>query len=117
MEHRCSPRCEIELNVLVYQQQALKTVGVLKNIGASGVFIEGAFEDIGINQTIEIHCFLNEEDLFENCRLDGVVVHKGASGIGVEIEEDNLQEYFSYLWWRPNAAAQAAQEQPLLRAG
>jgi hypothetical protein len=107
----------------VYHQQTLKSIGVLRNIGASGVFIEGGFGDIGINQAVEIHCFLKDDDLFENCRLDGIVVHKGERGIGVEIEETNLQEYFSYLWWRPNAAVhhiaqdqRLEQNQRLLRA-
>ena len=86
MEHRYSDRLTTDLNIVIYKKNLLVAMGVVKNIGSEGVFIESGFNELCTNQPLEIEFFSNEKSL-KSCRLKAVVVHRTDLGFGAEIED------------------------------
>lgn len=84
MEHRYSDRSTAELNIAIYKQNLLVALGVVKNIGTAGVYIESGFNELTTNQPLEIEFFPSEKS--RNQRFKAVVVHRNHQGFGVEIE-------------------------------
>lgn len=85
MEHRYSDRLTADLNIVIYKQNLLVAMGIVKNIGNEGVFIESRFHDMTVNQPLEIEFFANDS-LLKSRRFKGVVVHRNDRGFGIEIE-------------------------------
>jgi predicted RNA-binding protein (virulence factor B family) len=86
MEHRYSDRLTADLNIVIYKQNLLVAMGVVKNIGSEGVFVETGFNEMTLNQPLEIE-FLAGDKTAKNNRLKAVVVHRTDSGFGAEIED------------------------------
>lgn len=86
MEHRHSDRLSADLNVVIYKQNLLVTMGIVKNIGKEGVFIESGFAEITTNQPLEIEFFASDSAL-KSRRFKAVVVHRSERGFGAEIED------------------------------
>lgn len=86
MEHRYSDRLTADMNIVIYKKNLLVAMGVIKNIGSEGVFIESGFTDISVNQPLEIE-FLAVEKTPKGNRFKAVVVHRTEIGFGAEIED------------------------------
>lgn len=96
MEHRYSKRLAADLNIMIYKQNLLVAMGIVKNIGSEGVFIESRFDDLTVNQPLEIEFFAGEGS--SRCRrFKAVVVHRNESGFGVEIDRVAEKIRFSQL--------------------
>lgn len=92
MEHRYSDRSTADLNIVIYKQNLLVALGVVKNIGKAGVFIESGFSELNMNQPLEIEFFPGDKAA-KNRRFKAVVVHRNEQGFGVEIENIAEQLY------------------------
>jgi hypothetical protein len=92
MEHRYSDRLNADLNIVIYKQNLLVAMGIVKNISSEGVFIESMYDDLAANQLLEIEFFANDSAL-KNRRFSAVVVHRSETGFGAEIE--NVAEKIS----------------------
>jgi phosphopantothenoylcysteine synthetase/decarboxylase len=90
MEHRYSDRLTADLNIVIFKRNLLVAMGVVKNIGSEGVFIESGFDDLAVNQLLEIEFFSNEKPL-KSRRFKAMVVHRNHVGFGAEIE--NIAEH------------------------
>lgn len=86
MEHRYSDRLTADLNIVIYKKNLLVAMGIVKNIGSEGVFIESGFNELRINQPLEIE-FLSNEKTQKGRRLKAIVVHRTDRGFGAEIED------------------------------
>lgn len=95
MEHRYSDRLTADLNIVIFKKNLLVAMGVVKNIGSEGVFIESGFDDLAVNQPLEIEFFSNEKNL-KSRRFKVVVVHRTNVGFGAEIE--NIAEHIKMAW-------------------
>lgn len=85
MEHRYSERLAADLNIVIYKQNLLVAMGIVKNIGSEGVYIESRFDDLAVNQPLEIEFFANDSNS-KSRRFKAVVVHRDERGFGAEIE-------------------------------
>lgn len=85
MEHRYSDRLTADLNIVIYKKNLLVAMGIVKNIGKEGVFIESLLSELTANQPLEIEFFANDSAL-KNRRFKAVVVHRNEQGFGAEIE-------------------------------
>jgi hypothetical protein len=90
MEHRYSDRLTADLNIVIFKRNLLVAMGVVKNIGSEGVFIESGFDDLTVNQLLEIEFFSNEKPV-KSRRFKAMVVHRNHLGFGAEIE--NIAEH------------------------
>lgn len=90
MEHRYSDRLTANLNIVIFKRNLLVAMGVVKNIGSEGVFIESGFDQLCTNQLLEIEFFSNEKPL-KSRRFKAMVVHRNHLGFGAEIE--NIAEH------------------------
>lgn len=86
MEHRYSDRLTSDLNIIIYKQNLLVAMGIVKNIGSEGVFIESGFAELCINQPLEIE-FLSSDNTLKHRRFKAVVVHRTDMGFGAEIDD------------------------------
>jgi hypothetical protein len=96
MEHRYSDRLRAELNIVIYKNNLLVAMGIVKNIGNEGVFIESGFNELCANQPLEIEFLANDKPL-KSRRFKAIVVHRSDLGFGVEIENIAEQIKLSLL--------------------
>jgi hypothetical protein len=91
MEHRYSDRLSANLNIVIYKKNLLVAMGVVKNMGSEGVFIESGFADLSANQPLEIEFLASDKSASDKSmygnRFKAVVVHRTEMGFGVEIED------------------------------
>ncbi len=76
MEHRCSERKEVLLDVVVRNRQGLTLQGQAQNLSSEGMYIEVVSPDIRKGGMLDI-------ELPDECCLRGWVAHTGDNGIGV----------------------------------
>jgi hypothetical protein len=105
MEHRYSDRSESNLKIVIYRQNLLMAMGIIKNIGNEGVFVETRFNAVPINQPLEIEFFSHDARVLKDRRFKAVVVHTADNGFGAEIEEAYAKIRLSLLRNRSNIAA------------
>ena len=97
MEHRCSPRIETDIHVLICQYSKPIAMGRVKNGNSFGLFIETDWNVRPMQQiTLEI---APKQSLMKNS-FEAIVVHKDAQGFGVELEsltDEQAQELHKFL--------------------
>lgn len=81
MEHRCSIRKSLELQVLLYKHGLPVQSGITRDLGLGGVFIQAGAYQWRKNELLEIE-FLSA-DGSPAMRLRGVVVHLRGDGVGL----------------------------------
>jgi hypothetical protein len=86
MEHRYSDRTNADFNIVIYKQSLLVAMGIVKNIGKEGVFIESGFDELCVNQPLEIE-FFGSDRTAKGRRFKAVVVHRTEQGFGAEIAD------------------------------
>jgi hypothetical protein len=112
MEHRYSDRLTADLNIVIYKKNLLVAMGVVKNIGSEGVFIESGFDDLSVNQPLEIE-FIGAEKMQKSRRLKAIVVHRTDTGFGAEIEDIAEQiKLASLLYQHPLERGMGANARP-----
>ena len=95
MEHRRAKRLPANIQVLLYQRGLPEAVAVVRNISKSGMFVATDFDDIDINQKVDVE-FRLEEGLEENSSdrdqrqsVGAQVVRKSAFGLALECDDDS----------------------------
>jgi len=101
MEHRLNKRIPGKLGLLVYKRGLPVATGQIRDASTNGLLIATDFDDVQLNQTLEIEFRLPDKQ--DNCsrRLKAQVVRKGEGGIGVLFEgaENNDLSISMLLSW------------------
>jgi hypothetical protein len=105
MEHRYSDRSESNLKIVIYKQNLLVAMGIIRNIGNEGVFVETRFNNLPINQPLEIEFFSKDARVLKDRRFKAMVVHRSDQGFGAAIDEAYAKIRLSLLRNRSNIAA------------
>lgn len=105
MEHRHSDRSETDFKIVIYKKNLLMAMGIIRNIGNGGVFVESRFNDLAVNQPLEIELFSHTERFLKDRRFKAIVVHRNNSGFGGEIDDPNAKIRLRLLRNRSNIAA------------
>src|SRR5690625_7247260 len=61
MEHRKTKRVPANIHVLLYQRGLPAAVAVVRNISKSGMFVATDFDDIDVNQKVDVEFRLDGE--------------------------------------------------------
>lgn len=87
MEHRLSKRIDGKLGVLVCKRGMPVATGQIRDASNRGLFLVTDYNDVQLNQTLDLkfRCPENQEKQF--CRLKGLVVRKSDNGVGVDFDE------------------------------
>jgi hypothetical protein len=84
MEHRWSIRKQCEYGVAVNSPNSGTAIGRMRNIGLGGMLIETGALVLPMNAAVSVGFALIDDDELENpFRLQGMVVHRTANGFGV----------------------------------
>ncbi|NIA01193.1 MAG: hypothetical protein GWP13_00235 [Planctomycetia bacterium] len=81
MEHRCSVRKPVELQLLLYKHGLPIQRGVSRDLGLGGMFVETGTRTWRKNENLEIE-FLGENGQ-SAIRLSALVVHHSSAGVGL----------------------------------
>ena len=93
MEHRCAIRLPADYKILIFQSGMPIAIGRIHNFSRDGLFIKTEFEDLEINQPLEIELLgrgsSRAADFYSERRVcKTFVVHKENGGIGLSLRED-----------------------------
>lgn len=99
MEHRLSQRIEGQLPILVYRKGMPVGTGNIRDASRRGVFITTDYNDVRLNQTIELAFRLPESEALQT--LNAHVVRRSADGLGLDFDgsENNTRAIFSLILW------------------
>ena len=81
MEHRCSVRKPIELQLLLYKHGLPVNIGVCRNLGFGGLFIETGSYDWQKNEVLEVE--IKGSNRKPAVRLPVMAVHHSDQGAGL----------------------------------
>lgn len=101
MEHRLSKRVQGELGLLIYKRGMPVAFGQIKDASLRGLFITTDYDDIQVNQTIEMEFCLPDRQENGFRKLKAQVARKVHSGLGVDFEtvENNSVAIVSLVQW------------------
>jgi hypothetical protein len=89
MEHRYGPRIVANIKALIYQRGLPVAVGQLRNVGRHGMFLASDYDDVAINQPLEIELLTRgTTSAGPDQRYKTFVVHKVRGGLGLAIREE-----------------------------
>jgi len=86
MEHRQSIRTRGRLALLVYKRGLPVATGQVHDASRKGLFIATDYEDVDLNQSLEVEFQLSGQHPCQFRRLKGHVVRKSDRGLGLELE-------------------------------
>ncbi|KPQ30063.1 MAG: PilZ domain [Marinobacter excellens HL-55] len=86
MEHRLSQRIEGELSILVYKRGMPVATGQIQDASRRGLFIVTDYNDIRLNQTIELAFRYPEQHGQGHRVLTAHVVRRSDTGIGLDFD-------------------------------
>lgn len=86
MEHRLSKRIPGKLSILVYKRGMPVATGQVRNASRRGVFISTDYDDVSLNQTLELELCYPEKTEKMLRRLKAHVVRKSAKGLGLDFD-------------------------------
>lgn len=91
MEHRKTKRVPANIHVLLYQRGLPAAVAVVRNISKSGMFVATDFDDVNINQKVDVEFRLDGETSERKRRqwVGAQVVRKSALGLALECDDDS----------------------------
>lgn len=103
MEHRCSPRIETDLHVLICQYNKPVAIGRIKDATAFGFYIESDWSTRPLQQvTLEVMDKYLQK--LQKHKLEAIVTHKTPHGFGVEIDvlnDEQTKELHDLLVTKP----------------
>ena len=110
MEHRLSQRIEGQLPILVYKKGMPVGTGEIKDASRRGVFVTTDYNNVRLNQTIQLG-FRLPEITEGHQTLTAHVVRRSKDGFGLDFDgaENNTRAIFSLIMWL-NENAHAAQD-------
>jgi PilZ domain-containing protein len=85
MEHRHNSRARTELKVILFNNGLPVAVGKTKNISSEGLFIRSAYNEVALNQPLEIQFVPTRQRCPSRIRVKACVVHKTAIGFGLAL--------------------------------
>lgn len=101
MEHRHSKRVPANVRLRVYKRGEPVGAGRLMDVSKHGLFIETDFDEIGLNQKLEIEFGPSDQSETDQNRMSTVVVRKTSDGLGLELDEEDhtrgLPELYAWL--------------------
>lgn len=86
MEHRLSQRTEGELSILVYKRGIPVAIGQIQDASRRGLFIATDYNDVRLNQTIELAFRYPEKHGRGHRVLAAHVVRRSSSGLGLDFD-------------------------------
>ncbi|WP_372987255.1 PilZ domain-containing protein [Marinobacter sp.] len=86
MEHRLSKRVPGKLSILVYKRGMPVATGQVRNASRKGVFVTTDFDDVTLNQTLELELCYPEKTEKPLRRLKAQVVRKSTKGLGLDFD-------------------------------
>ncbi|RBP27151.1 PilZ domain-containing protein [Marinobacter pelagius] len=86
MEHRLSKRVPGKLSILVYKRGMPVATGQVRNASRRGVFVSTDYDDVNLNQTLELELCYPEKTEKTLRRLKAHVVRKSAKGLGLDFD-------------------------------
>jgi hypothetical protein len=99
MEHRCSPRIETDLHVLIYQYNKAVAIGRIKDATTFGFYIESDWSTRPLQQITLVVMDKHLQKLQKH-KLEAIVMHKTSHGFGVELETletEQVKELHNFL--------------------
>ena len=87
MEHRLSKRVQGKISLLIYKRKVPVATGHIKDASRQGLFIATDYNDIQLNQTVEIEFHLPDRQENPFRKLKALVVRKTDNGLGVDFDE------------------------------
>lgn len=101
MEHRLSKRVEGRLGLLIYKRKMPVATGRIKDASAQGLFIATDYDDIQLNQTVEMEFYLPDRQENPFRKLKAHVVRKADNGLGVDFDgvENDSFTIASLIQW------------------
>ena len=87
MEHRLSKRVQGKLGLLIYKRKMPVATGQIKDISRQGLFIATDYDDIQLNQTVELEFHVPGRQKNPFRKLKALVVRKTDNGLGVDFDE------------------------------
>ncbi len=87
MEHRCSPRIPIEIDVMLCRHNKPVAPARTRDIALTGMFVELKHAIFREHSTLEVEFTRGVENKARYSRVRGRVVRRTPEGIGVELEE------------------------------
>lgn len=108
MEHRLSQRIEGQLPILVYKKGMPVGTGEIKDASRRGVFITTDYNDVRLNQTIQLS-FRLPEITDDQQTLNAHVVRRSADGFGLDFDSaaNNTRAIFALILWLNENTSQA----------
>lgn len=101
MEHRLSKRVPGKLGLLIYKRRIPVATGQIKDASKQGLFIATDYDDIQLNQTVEIEFHLPDRQGNRYRKLKAHVVRKADNGLGVNfdgVENDSFTIALLMQW-------------------
>ena len=97
MEHRCSVRKPIEFQLLLYKDGLPVQIGICRNLGFGGLFIETGGKEWRKNEYLEVEIVgYNGKPAM---RLPAVVVHHGERGAGLMFDAVSSEQHRMLRGW------------------
>jgi hypothetical protein len=88
MEHRCSLRHSTNVRILIYKSGLPKALGRLRNVSRHGLFISTDYDNVALNQLLEIEILGERCERRPHKRCRAMVAHATAHGFGLAVDED-----------------------------
>lgn len=116
MEHRKTKRVPAQIHVLLYQRGLPAAVAMVRNISKCGMFVATDFDDIDINQKVDVEFRLDGEstERSQHQWVGAQVVRKTDFGLALECDDDSnnfcsaaVTEVFH---WLSSASQRGAEE-------
>jgi len=100
MEHRLSQRIEGQLPILVYKKGMPVGTGKIRDASRRGVFVTTDYNDVRLNQAIEL-AFRLPEIADGQQTLTAHVVRRSDNGFGLDFDgaENNARAIFALILW------------------
>ncbi len=101
MEHRLSKRVAGRLSILVYKRGMPVATGQVRNASRRGVFVSTDYDDVNLNQTLELELCYPEKTGKPLRRLNALVVRKSRNGLGLDFDggDNNALAITKLLDW------------------
>lgn len=97
VEHRHRHRVPAFVDVLIYQSGVPAAAGTVRNVSRDGLFIHTDFDDIGVNQTVDLEFSVSTDGAPQSRRMSAVVLRKTDIGIACECADSDDDCHFIAL--------------------
>ena len=111
MEHRLSQRTEGQLPILVYKRGIPVGTGQIRDASRRGVFVTTEYNDVRLNQTLQL-AFRLPEFADDQQTLNAHVVRRSEHGFGLDFDstENNARAIFALILWLNDHTSETADD-------